>query len=346
MIPPQEQHESLVPIGSEEAERKPAGSSPAGMSGFELRPHTVGEVLDVAVDVFCGRFLAFVGLGMLLLAPRALYEHWFHTRYGIVLPEDMDFEWLGATFAGQAFFALSMMLVSAASAVLAFSHLQGRRDRLGDVAGIMLRRFPHVLAVSFLVVLMAGLPLFGGVLIASFLLVGLLSTGSPVFVPLAAIGALFAIVPGLLLYWRMLLASTVVVLERCGPVVALQRSWDLTRGMLPRGVGVLVLGFVCFLPVTAWTVAFDDPDLRASLRQTLSFAPVLVSELALLVPGLILDALSVSFWGVLLVVFYVECRVRREAFDIAIRLRRRVDSSVPAKSGAAGMAGAVWTGRA
>jgi hypothetical protein len=151
----------------------------------------------------------------------------------------------------------------------------------------------------------------------------MLVSGNALLVPVALIGSLAALLPGFLIYWKMILAPTIVILENQGVLQALQRSWALTRGMMVRGLGVFFLGVACFLPVSAWSAAFDQPQGREIIRDFLSFAPRVVADSALVLAGLALDALSVSFWGVLLTVFYVETRVRREAFDLAVRLKRR-----------------------
>ena len=83
----------------------------------------------------------------------------------------------------------------------------------------------------------------------------------------AVLGAIFLIVPGILLFLRWSVALPALAAENLSPVGALRRSWRLTRTAL-GGTGLIALGFVLFIAV------FVPPLLLAENARSVVFATV------------------------------------------------------------------------
>lgn len=126
---------------------------------------------------------------------------------------------------------------------------------------------------------------------------------------LIGFGFLLLIIPGLLLLAGLVLSTVVGVLETPeGPISAMGRSWELTRGY--RGK-VLLAVFVAFLLLLVPSIALGgaagllgDPEGAISLV-------VLVAES-------VLQVFVYPFVYVVLTVLYYDLRIRKEGFDLEL----------------------------
>jgi len=91
-----------------------------------------------------------------------------------------------------------------------------------------------------------------------------------------AMGLVLLIVPGIIMLLRLMFLGFVIVDERVGPIDALQRSWDITRGytmdlflLFVIMVGINLVGAACLLvgllvsiPITYLAMAFIYRELK------------------------------------------------------------------------------------
>ena len=187
---------------------------------------------------------------------------------------------------------LVSLFVAAATSRLAYSTLEGRPISVWASLAFVCRRLPYLLAAALLEFCALMLGFFA------------------------------CIVPMFFLAWKFALASTAVVLENVSPVQALRRSWRLTRGLFPLAFAVLVLGQLLFFPFHIST-ALEDPVKRREILDQLGIAHSGVQSIW--VPALVftlLGAVGMAYQAVLVTLFYVEARIRREGFDLHVSLER------------------------
>ncbi|MEP7378907.1 MAG: hypothetical protein ABI725_05025 [Chloroflexota bacterium] len=174
----------------------------------------------------------------------AAYQEAWPSRAIPALPEELK---LPLLFLGLAALAsvLASLIVSAAVVEIGDSVLRGRAVSVRRALGFALRRAPALIGAQLLLflagfgVLLLGL-VFGFVLIAG---------GSwAVFLGLIVIVGAFAALMFLAVRWALLVQT--VVLEKCGAVDGLSRSWRLVAGS-----GWRVLGYIIFIAIVTGVVA-------------------------------------------------------------------------------------------
>ena len=140
-------------------------------------------------------------------------------------------------------------------------------------------------------------------------------------------GMILLIVPGVLFALAFSLIGPIILAEGAGPIEALSRSWDLTKGYKGK---VFVICLICVGISWVMAYALQIPLLLASgLILKGGSAPIWFAILSGLcsVVGTILPA-PLQTTGLCLV--YYDARVRKEGFD----LQRMIDSLAPPPSNA------------
>jgi len=127
---------------------------------------------------------------------------------------------------------------------------------------------------------------------------------------LMGVGAIFLLVPGIIVACGLYLTTPALVLEDIpGGTAALSRSWHLTRGFRLRIFGALMVAFtLLFIPaiaVSALAVGVTGSDVAET---TVGVAVLLVTSA--------LQILAYPFFYALATVFYYDLRVRKEGFDL------------------------------
>lgn len=123
--------------------------------------------------------------------------------------------------------------------------------------------------------------------------------------------------PGLYLSARWLAAIPALMLERLGPIAALRRSWHLTQGHFWRSVGVMLL------LTLIGTLALSMPVVVVQQIATL----LMPDQLQLIfifstVSGYLLSVLWQPLFMIGLVLLYYDLRVRREGYDVQVRVEQ------------------------
>jgi len=308
------------PLADDNIPQPPVAAAPPLASGYDLRPLSVGEVLDRVFSLYRSHFWLLVGLSALSSGVLSVVEilrlillHFSSFKagspaYNIVIGA-MALVQMGAYL-----IAYSLTIAATTSAVNALylgeptslgAALRGARRLWLRSMGISL--WQGWSAVWSFLLLLLLIPLWlalkGGV--AGAFLIG----------ALAVLGGIAGVVYSVIAYLRNSLAIPAAVVEDLGVRRSMRRSKDLATGRIGRI-------FLLFLLMYALSLA------TAVITLPLSF--VLVRSPAVehnVVQGIILavNFVSTTLVGPIaaigLCLFYFDERVRREGFDIEMLLR-------------------------
>jgi hypothetical protein len=264
----------------------------------QLRPLSIGEVLDAGFRLFRHRF------GALMLAALVPVVSLTIVATIVVASTDPDAFDVNATTTNDDAAAVTGTIVgfllqgiAAALGVAACFKLISAAY-LGERAGVRdslvygLRRLWALIVVYLVLVVLMFLPLAMAVLI-------------PLLIPVAVF---FAV--------KFSMALPAVVIERRGPFAAVGRSWRLTRKNWWRAFGTLLVATVLLLILLiAVSIAIGAGVL--GLDEAGEVAVAAVSTLA----GIITNALTLPLTAAILTVQYYDLRVRKEAFDLELLAR-------------------------
>jgi hypothetical protein len=273
----------------------------AGASQF--RQLSIGDLLDGAFRLYRRRFVFLIAIAALPLAPAGLVQLLFQRSDG-----------------GQALalFIQSVLLMPLISATLIHCIARTRADAppsLGAAYRAGLGRYPSLLLAVLLQGLLIGIPaaVIGGCL-GLLLLPGSLGGGSAPLI-LVVVLILLLVLP---IVTRLILANQAIVLERCGAVDGLKRSWNLTSGWFWRTFWVstcaaILTYLIGTLPALTITFALGlaDPASASSLAPSITTA---VSQAGLIAALPLQLAIST--------LLYVDLRIRREGYDLELLARQ------------------------
>lgn len=256
------------------------------MNTVDLRPLSLGEILDRTFSLYRRHFLLFVALAGIPRIPStalALVQVWLPTPSGITA-----ILWTGGFYLIFILFAVIGYLFSQGSTVLAVSELYLGRSAS---ASQMLRRVADD-AMSLL-----GVVILNGLAVTA--------------------GFILLIIPGIYLMCRLIACVPAAIIEKKGPSDSLSRSYSLTEGFAGRAFVVLLFSWVValgiemlvLLPFT-FLIATNANDLQA-VRAWSSVQTVLSAFVGILLTPVILIATSI---------FYYDLRVRKEAFDLQVMM--------------------------
>jgi len=251
------------------------------MTGLELRPLSLGEILDRTFSLYRRYFLLFLGIsGIPRIAVLALQLGQSVMAPSVVLNGILLLLVLIA--------ALASYLFSQGGTILAVSQLY-----LGRPTSITasLQRVWGELGALFGVIMLNGLAITGALILL--------------------------VIPGIYVACRLLVCVPAALIEQRGPRESLSRSFDLTRDNAGRAFVILIFSLVLTygaqlliaLPfgIGAATSAKDPTMLRFWVAMTQVGSNVATA----LVSPVLLIATSI---------FYYDLRVRREAFDLQIMM--------------------------
>ncbi len=258
------------------------------MAAFDLRPLSLGEVLDRTFTLYRRHFLLFVGISaipqILVLAINLIqifFVNTTETTPGAMLTMLIG---LGITLAVLVLTVVAY-LFSQGGTILAVTDVY-----LGRTTSIIqsLRRVWGELATLFGVVLLNGLAILAGTLLL--------------------------VIPGIYVLCRLLVCVPAAMVENRGPSESLSRSWALTKGAAGRSFVIILLYSVLAIALALILVtpfsglaAAAGPKNPEMMRFWLLLADVGSTVASALVSPIVLIANSV---------FYFDLRVRKEAFDL------------------------------
>jgi len=297
------------------AGRGEGGAAPAGVrgrfggsrvsvaTGIELAPRGVGQILDAAVEIFIARFAVYVGIAALL---------WLPFQVGFELVARAGDEMAGLLWGG----------ISAIAQILTTAFV------CGIAGGVALRREP-TLSEALKVALQRCLG------------VGVIALVTGVTAIVLLCPCLFTTV---LAYWLLGVAPAAYMLERettfsplarppeTGPDAWFGARWigrlvDVFRALgrsihLPKGwpsfgrwFGWTVVANLIALPFRGVPDAMRVPEARLELERLLPMQAGGI-ELVVVVGGALFLGIATGFLAVVMTVYYLDLRVRKEGLDL------------------------------
>jgi len=306
------------------------------MEAVDLRPLSLGELLDRTFRLYRNHFLLFVGIMAIpaaLLLPMNVASFSYQgsrvnatissppkpaslPSFGVILGAS-----IGLMVALVVFGTVYSVAIAAASTAVAdvylgrpatirvsFHRIRGRFWRLLGVVGNI---FLRVLGALLLPLGVIGTAVWAGYRMG----------GGPVFLLFAVFGFFFAIVASLVLYvvvaLRYAVAIPVVMLEDLSVAESIRRSVFLTRGR--RGHIFLVL-LLAGIIATAGVYVFQMPF---TIVMLVSAAQGHVSQwlaFCAAAAGAVGSALTGPISMIAIVLLYYDSRIRKEAFDLQFML--------------------------
>ncbi len=309
------------------------------MEPVDLKPLSLGELLDRTFRLYRNHFFLFVGImaipaavwlpfNVLLLSFQGSVLSATATNPGKpALPTPTEITGLAAgMFAVIVLSGLVYSIaVAAASCAVAdvylgraatirgsYGRIHGRFWRLiGVILNILLRMFGLMLAVMGLFV--------GGMAAIGFLFGA--GRGNPVFAVLLALGLFFAYVAGLFFcvyFWlRYAVSIPVLMIENLGVLATIRRSVGLTQGrrghiFLALLVAVIIAYAGIFVLQMPFTIAMLISSAQGHWSQWLAFAAAVFGSIG--------SALTGPISMIAIVLLYYDSRIRKEAFDLQFML--------------------------
>jgi hypothetical protein len=273
------------------------------MNGLDLRPLSIGDILDRTFSLYRRHFLLFVGIAgipQLLVLVFSLGQTLFSWNTTDILR--------GTRNVGTGILVLLVYLVvdifaylySQGGTTLAVSELYlGRTTTIAE----SLRNVSGDLWSLFGLAILSGLSIAGGLILL--------------------------IVPGIYIASRLLVCLPVALIEKRSPSEALSRSFELTKSFAGRAFVILVL----FVVLTyAASLLFTVPAaialaLRAGGANMIRFWTAVTQVGASIGSILVTPILRIAT-----AVFYYDLRVRKEGFDLQLMMDPDAGQRVPRSS--------------
>ena len=282
-----------------------------------LRPLSFGEILDGAFTLYRRNFVTFAVTALIPTAAITIAFLVLGGGFVAAMTSGDPSAMFGAAFGG-----LMLIGLVATAAVLvmwgALTHeasesYTGQPISVGDGMRAGARSAPRMLGAM----LLAGIGAVVAVMAAAFLGGMLLALFGSMGGAVAALGMLLMVVIMMVVYlgiFGLLFAvAPAVVVERAGPLEALERSFTLARGALGRVIGLmLVTILITYLPmlgVMAVTGGFSqimNPDAMPTAGQFIT------QQVLSMGVGILTTPFMVS----VIVLLYFDRRVRTEALDV------------------------------
>ena len=264
-------------------------------------------MLDIALEVTRARFATCVLLSASIWIPLTLLQ-----RLGLQYQ----------VFQGANVFAIVLglpvqSLTAALVMIVVYGHLQGSRVGAAEALWAGFKRAPALIANMLINLLILVFCVFVCAIPATVVMAALWAVNP-------AVGVLFALpffLPMLFVSFLIAVAPVALVLENLGPLEALARGVRLVRGSFPRWLGLFAVSQLLMLPFNGIAEAPSTHEVRDWLAPYADLSSPGYAALDVLVSSFF-RGIGTAFSGVVLTVFYLDARVRREGFDLTMRLER------------------------
>lgn len=259
----------------------------------ELRPLSVGQILDTSLKIFTSHWWTFMRIVLYVVAPLELINALIlGTAFDVdettdTLSNDDTGLLIGAAIVAGVIALVETVVASAACYRGVTDAYMGRAPEWSGSLGFAMRRLGPILWVSFLSVLFTILGLLGLIVGAIFL------------------GVAFSV------------ALPVLVGEDIRGFAALKRSYALVKGRWWSTFGLLVLASLLAGIVAAIIAGILGAALGAGIDTDSVGGSIFVQSIA----NIVANVVTVPFSAAVLVVLYYDLRVRKEGFDIELLAR-------------------------
>ena len=318
-----------------------------------LRPLGLGEILDGAFQAARRNGKAMFGSALLFqLATTALTLLVMFLTLGKFLSEvfgmdpntfnESDPAAMEALGSGLISFSVSILLASFLAVIIQMV-LQGalvvpvlravlnRKTSFGQMWHLTRPRVGSLLllAILYAVATLLAILVFTGILVALFLAMGLLdnsTAGVLGAVALAVVLSLPFLALGVWIGTKVLLAPAAIVVENIGAIAGIKRSWQLTRNNFWRTFGTSILAAIIAgviagiitTPVSFLAGLIMPMLLGANPTPEQAITQMMLIQAVSGVVGAIVGAVTLAFQAGVMALIYVDLRMRRDGFDIAL----------------------------
>jgi hypothetical protein len=278
------------------------------MATADLRPMSLGEVLDRTFTIYRQNFLLFAGIMALPSLVILLFEFAALLAGGSKLnrasPADLSAGVIGGAITGVLFFAaVGMVLFGIAQAATIWAVSELYLGRAASVREAYLNSKSRVWTVILVTIMVA--------------------------VATIVVGGFFFFLlftPGIYLACRLALSVSVAIVEKESAVTSMERSIELTKGNFWQIFLLLLL-----VGVLSYTVSMvlQLPVFFAAISAAMARRPVSASvSIYQYIAGFISQTLVGPIGTISVALMYYNLRVRKEGFDIQ-HLMNSLNSSAP-----------------
>jgi hypothetical protein len=269
----------------------------------ELRPLSVGQILDTSLKIFTSHWWTFMRIVLYIVAPLELINALvIGTAFDVDDSADTLTDGETGLVIGAGLFAATVAIIEGVLASAACYRgvtdaYMGRPPEWSESLGFAVRRLGPILWVTFLTLL--------------FTVLGLVAL---------IVGAIFVGV-------ALSVAIPVLVGENVRGMAALKRSYHLVKGRWWSTFGLLVLATLLAGIVAAIIAGILGAALGAGIDTDSLGGSLFVQSIA----NIVANVVTVPFSAAVLVVLYYDLRVRKEGLDIEL-LARGLDDEPAAPS--------------
>jgi len=268
------------------------------MNEINLRPLSLGELLDKAIRIYRSRFFLYLSISALLELPSALISTVAILRKDSFSNPNF--------FIAPFFTAVAFIVLTPIMAQTYLRQPNPIQPRASEYHTVLF----SVVAVTFLISLL-------GIFLSSQLRNAIVPIDNLSMVPLYFLYADYlSIVFYIILVARWRMTRTISILESRGAVSAMRRSWALTRGWFWRIFSIFciltVLTSILSRVLTAIAVVF------VSFLSSQSPDYQMVIPTQIIVPALINILILPLYVSIDLAIYY-DLRVRKEGLDLQLR---------------------------
>lgn len=272
------------------------------MTGLELRPLSLGEILDRTFSLYRQHFVLFVGIAgvpaVILLAMNLSI---------ILLPAAMQ------SVAGIVLTIIGVV-VGFLGAMVAYLFSQGAT--IFAVADVYLGRTAAVGQSLRRVWGQLG-SLFGAVLLSGLVV---------------AVGTILLIVPGVYLMCRLLVVAPATLIEDRNPSDSLSRSFALTKGFAGRSFMIFLL-YTAIALAANMLLSFPFSMVAGYKAATEQGTPPVFWQALAQIGGTVASMLVTPLMLIATSVFYFDLRVRKEAFDLQFMMDPHSEATTAPNAG-------------
>jgi hypothetical protein len=303
----------------------------------QLRPLSLGEILDRTAELYRNHFALFAGISAIFAAVMLLMDMLHLGALALLgyphIPAHL--EWAYAVSLGVLVLAIALVAglsIAAFNRVVAWIYL-GERATVRGAAGSIFSRLSRYLWLMTVTMFRAWAPLFVlyvvlfamvfAVMPSGFLFNPQVAQQPPTMSPATAIGVLLgmvilmllffpAVMYGVFMWLRYSLAMPACVVEELPTGQAIRRSIELSKGSRGR---IFVLWLLVYAIRMVLGLLLGFPFMIFGLKHPGHALPLLwlaLSEIA----GFITNTLIGPIYSTGLTLFYYDQRIRKEGFDI------------------------------